>query len=150
MDAGVRVRSVEPADQDAWVRMRHALWPEGSAEEHRVEVQAFLRGHGPEVETLVAEREGTLLGFVELSIRAYAEGCRTDRVAYLEGWYVEPSAREQGIGRGLVSAAEAWARARGCTELASDTESDNTQSAAAHRALGFSDVGLIRCFRKDL
>jgi hypothetical protein len=26
----------------------------------------------------------------------------------------------------------------------------NELSAAAHRALGFAEVGLIRCFRKDL
>jgi hypothetical protein len=27
---------------------------------------------------------------------------------------------------------------------------DNHESALAHRALGFADAGLIRCFRKDL
>jgi hypothetical protein len=42
------------------------------------------------------------------------------------------------------------ARSAGCTEFASDAEADNEVSAAAHRALGFEDVGLIRCFRKDL
>ncbi len=26
---------------------------------------------------------------------------------------------------------------------------DNTASAAAHRALGFEEVAIIRCFRKD-
>jgi aminoglycoside 6'-N-acetyltransferase I len=99
---------------------------------------------------LVAEGPSSLLGFAEVSVRAYAEGCRTDRVGYLEGWFVEPDARQRGLGRQLVAAAEAWARSQGCVEFASDAEEANEPSAAAHRAVGFAEVGLIRCFRKDL
>jgi aminoglycoside 6'-N-acetyltransferase I len=90
------------------------------------------------------------MGFAELSIRAYAEGCRTDRVTYLEGWYVAPDVRNRGVGGALIAAAEAWARSQGCVELASDVELTNEASAAAHRALGFVEVGRVRCFRKDL
>jgi aminoglycoside 6'-N-acetyltransferase I len=86
----------------------------------------------------------------ELSLRPYAEDCRTSPVAFLERWYVIPAARRQGVGRALVSAAERWAREWGCSEFASDTELDNSTSAAAHRALGFEDAGAIRCFRKGL
>ncbi len=89
-------------------------------------------------------------GFVELSLRAYAEGCQSDNVAYVEGWYVVPEARGRGVGRALIEAAEGWARRQGCTELGSDAQLDNAASAAAHRALGFSEVGQIRCFRKPL
>ena len=90
------------------------------------------------------------VGFAELSIRAYAEGCRSDRVAYLEGWFVGPEARGRGVGRTLIAAAENWGRSQRCSEFASDAQPDNDVSAAAHRALGFTEVGLIRCFRKDL
>jgi len=68
-------------------------------------------------------------------------------VAYLEGWFVAPEPRGQGGGRALVAAAEAWGREQGCRELASDTEHENDVSTAAHLALGFEDVGLVRCFR---
>jgi len=98
----------------------------------------------------VAEEAGALLGFVEVSVRPYAEGCRTGRVGYLEGWFVEPGRRWRGVGRQLLAAAEEWARSQGCTELASDAEADDDASAAAHRAVGFADLGLVRCFRKDL
>jgi len=87
---------------------------------------------------------------VELSIRPQAEGCHTDRVAYLEGWFVVPQARGRGVGRALVAAAEAWGRSEGCREFASDAQADNAVSAAAHQALGFSEAGQVRCFRKDL
>ena len=61
-----------------------------------------------------------------------------------------PNARGQDAGRALILAAEEWGRAQGCREFASDAEPDDEVSAAAHRALGFADVGLVRCFRKDL
>jgi aminoglycoside 6'-N-acetyltransferase I len=38
----------------------------------------------------------------------------------------------------------------GCSEFASDALAENTASAAAHRALGFEEVEVIRCFRKRL
>jgi len=99
---------------------------------------------------IAAGANGEALGFAELSIRNYAEDCETNRVAYLEGWYVEPEARRRGIGRALVEAAEEWARRQGCTEFGSDALIDNDVSAAAHRALGFEETVEIRCFRKAL
>lgn len=146
------IRPAEPKDRDAWLRMRCALWPEGEESELAGEVDHYLRGEGEEPQqVLVAENvNGTLAGFAELSIRPYAEGCSTDRIGYLEGWYVEPASRSWGIGRRLIEAGERWARAQGCSELASDAEWDNVLSAAAHEACGFEEVGLVRCFRKDL
>jgi aminoglycoside 6'-N-acetyltransferase I len=128
------------------------LWPDGSLAEHSAEADRFFEGVSREpAAVLVAEHpfQG-LVGFAEVSIRSFAEGCTTDRVGYLEGWYVLPDHRRRGTGRALVKAAESWARSRGCTEFASDAEADNELSALAHRGLGFADVGLVRCFRKDL
>ena len=71
-------------------------------------------------------------------------------MAYLEGWFVVPEARGRGVGRALIAAAEDWGRAHSCREFASDTELDNDVSAAAHHAVGFVEVGLVRCFRKEL
>jgi aminoglycoside 6'-N-acetyltransferase I len=143
------VRQGTPADADGLARLRHALWPDGSEAQHRQELERFFAG--PQAAPiLVAEDRSALVGFAEVSIRPYAEGCETDRVGFLEGWFVIPDARHRGVGRKLVAAAEAWARSAGCTEFASDAEADNEESAASHRALGFTEVGLIRCFRKDL
>lgn len=148
----ITVRPAQPSDAPAWLELRCALWPEGSRTEHQDEIEAFFTGRSREpLAVLVARDEtGCPVGFAELSIRAYAEGCRTDRVAYLEGWFVVPNARRRGVGRALVVAAEDWGRSQSCQEFASDAELDNHTSAAAHRALGFSEVGAVRCFRKDL
>ena len=146
------VRNVTPSDASAWLRLRYALWPDGSEAEHAKEIAAFLEGQAREPLAVLIAEDGARepLGFVELSIRPYAEGCRTDRVAYLEGWYVVPEARKRGVGRSLVVAAEAWARSQGCTEFASDAELANDLSASAHEAVGFVEVGQVRCFRKEL
>jgi aminoglycoside 6'-N-acetyltransferase I len=131
--------------------MRQALWPSAPGE-HAAEIEEFFAGRlrEPLAVLMAFDERGTAVGFIELSIRTQAEGCDTDRVAYVEGWYVEPASRRLGVGTELMRAAEAWGRSQGCTELASDTESDNLVSAAAHRATGFDEVGLIRCFRRSL
>jgi len=131
--------------------MRQVLWPDEGGE-HAHEVGKYFAGQlGEPLEVLLAfDDGGGPVGFAELSIRYHAEGCVTDRVAYLEGWYVEPHARRAGVGRALVAAAERWARAQGCTEFASDALIRNRVSAAAHRALGFEETARIRCFRKAL
>jgi aminoglycoside 6'-N-acetyltransferase I len=144
------VRPVEKADSESWLCMRQALWPESSVDEHEREIEQFFSGRANEpLAVLIADDPTSRpVGVVELSIRPYAEGCRTNRVAYLEGWFVVPEARRQGVGRALVEAAERWARTQGCSELASDTRPDNSVSIAAHRAVGFADAGLVQCYRK--
>ncbi|HEV7486646.1 MAG TPA: aminoglycoside 6'-N-acetyltransferase [Thermoanaerobaculia bacterium] len=141
------IRSVERDDRGSWLRMRDALWP---AEDHAREIDRYFAAEVREpLEVLIAFDEEAI-GFVELSIRPYAEGCETDRVAFVEGWYVEPDTRGTGVGAALIRAAEEWARSQGCTEIASDTEAENVASAAAHRALGFEETAVVRCFRKPL
>lgn len=147
----MNIRRVTREDAAAWERLRQSLWPSKPGE-HAAEIAAFFggdRGNPAEV-FLAVSGGGRAVGFAEVSIRNYAEGCSSERVAYLEGWFVEEPYRRGGVGSALVAAVERWARSQGCTEMASDTEIDNEASAAAHRALGFAEVERIVCFRKDL
>lgn len=127
--------------------MRDALWP---ATDHADAIDRYFSGEAREpLQVLIAFDEDAI-GFIELSIRSYAEGCETDRIAFVEGWYVDPEVRGTGVGSALIRAAEEWTRSQGCTELASDTEAGNVSSAAAHRAVGFIETAVVRCFRKSL
>jgi aminoglycoside 6'-N-acetyltransferase I len=146
----VQIRSLKKSDRAEWLRMRFTLWP-GEEAALVEEVDRFYSGTLLEPQAvLVAEESGALIGFVELSIRPHAEGCHTQRVGYLEAWYVDVQARRRGIGRALVTGAEDWARSQMCTEFASDSEIGNEISAQAHKAIGFEEVETIRCFRRKL
>jgi aminoglycoside 6'-N-acetyltransferase I len=133
--------------------MRHHLWPDEDAAELARETRAFVAGGAQTIlaAAFIAEDdEATPLGFVEVAIRAFSDGCDSMPVPHVEGWYVEPFARGRGVGRRLMRAVESWARTRGFKELASDTEVHNGASLCAHEACGFEEVDRLVKFRKRL
>jgi aminoglycoside 6'-N-acetyltransferase I len=143
------VRPVEPRDRAEWLHMRQTLWTDDDTLEAGVE--AHFAAPKPDVIVLVAEdATGKLIGFAEVGTRAYAEGCETSPVGFLEGWFVEEYARGSGVGRALVQAAETWARDRGLSEFGSDTWLDNEASILAHQSLGFAVTERLVCFLKRL
>jgi aminoglycoside 6'-N-acetyltransferase I len=145
----MQIRPITKSDTATWTRLRRLLWP---SEDHSAEVARFFAGELPTVAAVFVAIDDyrQMVGFAEASIPPYAEGCYSGRVAYLEGWFVEAQARQQGVGGALVAAVEEWGRSQGCTELGSDTEIANQLSAAVHRAVGFEEVERIICFRKPL
>jgi aminoglycoside 6'-N-acetyltransferase I len=94
--------------------------------------------------------DGRLGGYVEAGTRAYAEGCETSPVAYVEAWYIDDELRRQGWGARLIGAVERWALDEGLSELASDALVANQRSIDAHKAIGFEEVERHVCFRKRL
>lgn len=144
------VRSIKSEDWAEWLRMRFALWPYHSKEKHEAEMAEIL-SHPQQTAVFVSLRDGGGLdGFIEVSIRPFAERCRTRPVGYIEGWYVDPDRRRKGIGRALVAEAEEWARSRECQEMASDTELTNVVSEEAHQRLGYEECNRLVHFKKDL
>jgi aminoglycoside 6'-N-acetyltransferase I len=143
------VRSFRADDHAEYVRMRAALWPEADRQELATEATAMLAD--PDLPAYVAERAGGgLCGFIEASIRPWAEGVDEQPCAFVEGWWVDDDMRGTGIGRRLMAAVEDWARARGFTELGSDTDLGNLGAQHAHRALGFVERSRNVYFRKLL
>jgi aminoglycoside 6'-N-acetyltransferase I len=145
------IREAAASDLSEWARMRRRLWPEETERgEHEREIGAYFADRGNAI-TFVAERvRGGLAGFIEIDLRSYAEGCLSRPVPYIEGWYVDEDVRRLGIGEALVRRAEAWARAAGFREMASDVEPENDASLRAHRALGYEEVSRVVCFRRGL
>jgi aminoglycoside 6'-N-acetyltransferase I len=148
------VRAIQTDEAGEWGRLRGRLWPDADPKELTAETRAFLEG--AEMPTIAAafvareEEGGAALGFLELAVRPFADGCESRPVAHVEGWYVEPAARGRGVGRALMTAAETWARERGFAELASDTEVQNDVSFAAHLHCGFLETERLIKFRKPL
>ena len=149
----MEIRAVKQSDRAEWARMRAQLYSSPNLQEIDDWYEATKSGGTTlvGVAVLVAERgDGSLAGFVELGSRPYAEGCETSPVAYLEGWYVDPDDRLEGLGTRLIEAAETWALSHGYREIASDTEIDNKISLGAHLSLGYEEVERQVCFRKRL
>lgn len=131
------MRFLRPDDLPEFRRMRRALWPD--CEDH--EADALLAARATRSVVVVHPRgNGGLGGFAEMGLRPWAEGCVTSPVAYLEGLWVDPDLRRSGVAGALVQVAEAWARARGLTEMASDFLPANDASRAFHVGAGFDEV----------
>jgi aminoglycoside 6'-N-acetyltransferase I len=152
---GISVRVAQPEDRDVLARLRAALWPESSAEEHARELVEILNGKAPGtlpmIELVAEDTRGMLVGFAEVGLRSHADGCNPSRAAgYLEGWFVVESHRRRGVGAKLLQAAEEWAREQGCVEMASDALAENEISQRAHKALGYEVVDRCVRYRKSL
>lgn len=148
------IRAANVADLTGIMELCAALWPDEPTAEVRPHMLATLTGNPHSTLPLVvfvAQFGGALIGFIEVGLRSHAEGCDGRRaVGFIEGWYVRPEHRCQGVGRALVAQAERWSREHGATEIASDTWLDHELSIDAHRALGFEIVERTVHFRKAL
>jgi len=148
--ADLTVREVEASDSDRWSELRTAFWPD-TPDAHRAEIADYFSSPPGHWVCLVAVEAGDhIVGIAEVGLRDYAERCKTSPVGYLEGIYVDPDARTSGVGRMLVSFGEAWARGRGCVEMASDRTIDNEGSGRFHEALGFEEAHRLVCYRKEI
>jgi aminoglycoside 6'-N-acetyltransferase I len=108
----VWIRAATPADCEQLSRLRKALWPESSAEEHARELASLLKERkngtmplaifvaealGGLCPPTFAQARGTrrimptsaLVGFLEAGLRSHADGCDPTRpVGFVEGWFV--------------------------------------------------------------
>lgn len=129
--------------------MRNALWPAEMRQAHARAIRSLL-ANGNAWGFVAETRDGAAVGFAEVAIRAYANGCDSQPVPFLEGIWVETPYRRKGVGSGLIEHIERFLAARGFRELGSDTEIDNRSSQAAHLSWGFAETERVVYFRKRL
>ena len=131
--------------------MRQALWQD---EDNVADVESLRAALEPAAEScvrLATTPEGEAIGFAEAKLRRdYVNGTESSPVGFLEGWYVSPAWRAQGVGRSMVMAVEAWTKKCGCSELASDALLEHQASHAAHLGCGFEQTDRVVYFRKRL
>jgi aminoglycoside 6'-N-acetyltransferase I len=145
----ITMRGMTISDRLAWTRMRRSLWPDEMTQGHAAEIDAIL--NGDDAWAFVAETaEGMPVGFAEVSVRKAANGCESQPVPFLEGIWLEPQYRRQGIGGRLIGHIENFIKARGFSEIGSDTPIENQGSQNAHKAWGFSETERVVYFRKCL
>jgi aminoglycoside 6'-N-acetyltransferase I len=144
------VKRCTSADAPGWLDLRLALWP-ASREEHLAEM-ALMAANPQRFAAFIAHAStGAALGLAEAAIRTdYVNGAQSSPVGFLEGLYVVPHARRNGLARALVAEIAHWARDCRCSEMASDAALANFASHAVHRALGFEETERVVFFRKQL
>lgn len=146
-----QIRKADSGDVDDWLALRLRLWPNTSLEEHHREIAQQLRDQRRFVALLACNDAGLTVGFAEIAMRVDpVNGCLTSPVAFVEGIYVEPGQRRRGAARALLAAAEQWATARGCREIASDVLLEDIVSRNFHQAAGFMSTERVIFFRKEL
>jgi GNAT superfamily N-acetyltransferase len=109
-----------------------ALYPEPGANHFQLDPEEVIGGRGA---FLVVYRDGAPVGCGALR-RLDAE------TAELKRMYVAPAARGTGLGRRLLDALEAEARALGVRRLVLETGTRQTAALALYRATGFRPIPL--------
>ncbi len=144
MSVEVRAASLEDARDAAAVVMlldAYASDPRGGGEPLSAQVRARLvpglRAHPTSRAWLAfeaGEPVGVCVGFVGFST------FRAMPLLNIHDLAVLPAARGRGIGRALLAAAEAHARASGCCKLTLEVQEDNTPARSLYARFGFRDV----------
>lgn len=93
----------------------------------------------PDAVVLVAEREGTVVGYVYAGLEPRSWKELRDAAGFIHDVAVEETARGEGVATSLVEAAMAWLRERGAPRVLLWTAEPN---AAAHRL--FTRLGFRR------
>lgn len=144
----MKIVKAEVKDAPEVARLSLLLWPEHDKEEMEQEYRELIKKDDAAV---FLAQEGETVGFAQCQLRRdYVEGTESSPVGYLEGIFVTESCRNRGYARALLVACQDWARARGCTEFASDCELTNSESFAFHLRMGFLEANRIICFTKRL
>src|SRR5262245_55971591 len=134
------VERCTPERFEDWVRMRRALWPDETVEEHRRHATSLLHRPDEVVVYLACAESGNGVAFAEATLRRdHVNGCSSSPVGFLEGIYVHPTYRGRGLARRLCQALEGWAKGLGCTEFGSDVLLVNEVGQRVHEALGFKE-----------
>jgi GNAT superfamily N-acetyltransferase len=97
-----------------------------------------MLGQSPWLRCLVAEHAGIRVGYAALVPLAQLQfGVRGMDLHHL---FVRPEVRGQGVGRLLIDASIAEARALGCRYLTVGTDPKNAVAQQVYRAAGFDDL----------
>ena len=102
----------------------------------------FFDGRSAPEDVLVAEAGGTIVGYVQIGRPTPVPA--NAHVLMVRGLAVDPDRRGAGIGRALVDAAVAEARARGARRLTLRVLGPNASVCAVYAAAGFVVEGVLR------
>ncbi len=141
--------TAQPEHLEELVTMAIDLWPDYTAAELRATFQQILTSE--KFTVFLYRDQAEFVGFLYLGLRTdYVEGSDSSPTGYVEGIYVKPAFRRQGISRKMLQAGEEWVKAKGCTQMGSDIYWSNTASYDFHTRMGFQEAARLITFIKNL
>lgn len=143
----VKYRVVTKDNYTEWKSVINELWP--MSEEETKELFEELISGGKEI--AIGAFLDQLVGVVHVSIRTdYVNGSESSPVGYIEGIVVTKNMRKHGIASQLLKEAEKFALSKGCKEMGSDIELDNTDSLTFHEKNGYIEQERVICLTKKI
>ena len=150
----VTVRRATVRDLDAVVALRLALLREHASNPiyRRLATDVSARARklfarqleSPGEITLLAERDGKVVGILRCVESSGSPLLTPEQYAYVSSVYVDPTVRRSGVLRAMFSRAEAWARNMGLEEFRLHSVADGEAANRAWDALGFQIVEHLR------
>lgn len=133
----MKIKTVNEQTLSIWASFASQVWRTNEQEL----IEKFRNNKFP-YEFLYFSSSEEPIAWISLSLRHdYVEGCQNGPTAYLEGIFIIPDYRSQGIGDKLLSFAISWAENSGISQPASDVEFDNQLSQNFRFKYGFREVG---------
>jgi ribosomal protein S18 acetylase RimI-like enzyme len=150
----ITIRNATHADLKIIVALRVALLREHShnriysrlradAEQRAAKLFAAQLA-SPNVVIFLAELDGETVGILRCIHSTGSPLLEPAQYGYISSVYVLPKARERGVLRTLMAAADGWCRDRGLDEMRLHNAADNPLANAAWESLGFEVVELLR------
>jgi GNAT superfamily N-acetyltransferase len=137
------VRDARPEDAAALARLCGQLgYP---ADESAMPSRLARLANDPQARVLVADVGGGAVGLATVHLRHTMN--HEAPIAQLTLLVVDEAQRTRGVGRALVSAAEGWARERGCHRIVVTTALQRADAHAFYERVGYRHTG--RRYGKD-
>jgi GNAT superfamily N-acetyltransferase len=139
------IRSPRSDDYDEMADLSGQLGYPSTEEQIRLRIE---RMKDDDHAVLVAElSSGQIAGWVGMYIFRSVE---MDHCTFISGLIIDETFRSQGIGRGLLKAAEEWARHMGCRAICVSSNVIRSSAHAFYLSNGYRSVKTQTTFLKDL
>ena len=142
------IRPAVPTDRELLGRFGGALMRQHHAEDPQrfIQVEHPEEGYGrflvsriadADSLVLVAEQDGAVIGYVYADVESTSWMDLRGPCGLVHDIYVDPAARRAGAGRALLTAAVAWIRSKGETQVVLFTKTGNAHAQQLFRSIGF-------------
>lgn len=143
--AQVNIRPIHSGDADAVAELVTQLGYERTAEQVRYWVEAL--GSRPEQATFVAELNGEVVGWIDVSLAWHLQ---SDVFGLIGGLVIRDGVRGEGIGRRLCARAEEWSRGQGAKKIRVTSRSTREDAHRFYLRDGYQQTKISMVFEKTL